>query len=344
MIYYLNDMPFSLAFGGKEMQLETYFSIINNFENSKIQKLNFWEKNSVSNNSIFHLFGSAKWYHSVVSQIKANFNPHKIIINPNFYFLPSLKLKASSKIVKFLPYKSDFYFKEFVFKNADLLITNSIAEKELICSLFGKDLASKIETIYNVIPDNFREIQKEIDIEKYFNIKKKYILSVGLLDERKNSINMIKAFLNTQHQHDNILVIVGKFRFTNPVNYKIAEQLIKSNTKRIIHITNISPNSNELKSLYKNCDLHFLPSHVETPGISNIEALSFGKKILVGDCPPVAEYFKNYAFYCNSYSLQSVSKSLEIAISEDTPQGNSLFSENYMVSSIKEKVKKIYEN
>lgn len=336
-------MPYALAFGGKELQLETYLSILN-IANKDVRKMDFWEKNSTHPQAIHHLFGSGKWYHSVVSQIHSNYYPSRIIVSPNFYFLPSAKLLLASKVSKLTPFKNDFHFKEYIFRKSDIIVANSLAEKELIASLFGRRLFPKIKVIPNVIPDNFTYIAQEIDVCKRFNIKSGFILSVGLLDERKNSVNMLKAFLKSFKNTNRQLVVVGKYRFTNIKNYHEAKSIIESNSDKIIHITDALPNSDLIKSLYKNCDIHYLPSHVETPGISNLEALAFGKKLVLGDCPPVKEYFREYAGYCDSFSLDSIASALESSIGKtQLPNAQQYIADNFLVSTISKPVLSLYE-
>lgn len=346
MIYFLNDMPFSLAFGGKEMQLETYFSIVTGQPEINIEKLNFWNQNSIQSEAIFHLFGSAKWYHSIVSQIKSNHKARKIIINPNFYFNNNLKIRLAAKFARLSPLKNDFSFKEFIFNQADQLVVNSEAEGKLICDLFGSHLQNKITVIYNIIPDNFTQIGQPSDILEKINISPGYVLSVGLLDERKNSVNMIAAFIKSMSKHDKKLVILGKKRFVNLQNSEIVDQMLNSHKERIVYLEGIKPNSEEIKTIYQNCSFHFLPSHIETPGISNIEALAFGKRLLLGDCAPVKEYFKDYAIYCQSKSLDNITDSL-IKMCKENDDDRSLerkqyVETNFLVSSIAHKVAKLY--
>lgn len=135
-----------------------------------------------------------------------------------------------------------------------------------------------------------------------------YILSVGFLGERKNSIGLLQAFLDVYKSIRRKLVLIGGNRFLNAKNAEMVTNLINQNEDKIIHIPFLPSGSDMIKSAYSHCVFHVLPSHVETPGISNLEAMAFGKNILVGDCLPVREYFSDYAFYCQSSSRESVKK------------------------------------
>jgi glycosyltransferase involved in cell wall biosynthesis len=344
-IVYLNDLPLSLGFGGKEVQLLQYKSIIErNFENGVISFLDFWEKDFIEENTILHLFGSGKWFHNIMIQAISNKKIKKIIVSPTFYVKDTWKLKIASYLSRINPLKDQISYKQFIFDNADVIVVNSKAEANLISYIFGKHLISKIEMIPNVVSETYMEIDnKNLFLEKY-SLEPNYILSVGFLDERKNSINMIKAFLNFSIKNNKKLVLIGGMRFINKHNALEAEKLILTNKDKIINIPFIKQNSEMLKSAYCNCAIHILPSFVETPGIANLEAMIFNKPIVVGECIPVREYFKDNAIYCDQNSIDSISKSIVKAIESINDKSNNVqyILNNYTDTNIVSNLKAIY--
>lgn len=316
-VFFVNDMPFGLAFGGKEIQLLGYKSIIDRAENDiNVQFLDMWDREQITNDSVLHFFGSGKWFHNLLIQAEQKTEVRKCVISPTFYYDKFWKIKAGEILSRFILLDNQFSYKRYIFSTADLIVVNSNAEGNQISHLFGANLEKKLVVIPNTIDDDFTRLSNTDCFLHTYNLAPGYILSVGFLDERKNSIGMINAFLRTYHKTNRKLVIIGGYRFLNPKNRVIAHDLITGNLDRIVHIPFLDANSEIIKSAYFNCVCHFLPSFVETPGIANLEALAFNKPIIVGDCAPVREYFRSHAIYCNPNSSRSMEKSIIEGVSE----------------------------
>jgi glycosyltransferase involved in cell wall biosynthesis len=344
-VYYINDMPFSMAFGGKEIQLLGYKSIIdkNDIEIS-VELLDPWDKDVLANNAALHFFGSGKWFHNLLIQAKQKSNVRKCIISPTFYYDKFWKIKIGEILSHLTPLENQFSYKRYIFSAVDVIVVNSNAEGQQISQLFGAYLENKFVVIPNTIDDNFTQFSNTDCFLKAYKIDPGYILSIGFMDERKNSIEMIKAFLRTYNKTKRKLVIVGGFRFLNAKNKEIAMNLISGNADKIKHINFLPAKSDLIKSAYFNCICHFLPSYVETPGIANLEALSFGKPIIVGDCPPVREYFNDYAIFCKPDCPDSLDNSIIRAVNDSFLESNGFdfVRANYTHESISKKLVDIY--
>ena len=73
-----------------------------------------------------------------------------------------------------------------------------------------------------------------------------------------------------------------------------------------------------LSELYENSKFHVLPSFVETPGISNLEACSYGKPIVVGDFPVLHEYFGDSAID-TGFKCSEILKEMRVALTCSFP-------------------------
>jgi len=62
----------------------------------------------------------------------------------------------------------------------------------------------------------------------------------------------------------------------------------------------------QMAALYRSARVHALPSWFETPGLSSLEAAAYGCSVVVGDSPPVREYFGDLATYCSPGSTESI--------------------------------------
>jgi len=125
----------------------------------------------------------------------------------------------------------------------------------------------------NVYPEN---------MEKSEAVKKnKYILFVGRLVPEKGIHYLIKAFseLNTGIK----LLIAGKSSFTD----EYVSYLHSISGPHIEFLGFIEPKM--LKELYRNAYIFVLPSEVEGSSVSLLEAMSYGKCVLVSDIPECLE-------------------------------------------------------
>ncbi|EGD50590.1 glycosyl transferase group 1 [Thermoanaerobacter ethanolicus JW 200] len=323
-VRFISPKPFSIAYGGLEIQLKKFKEYLE-YNKIEVDFLDFYNQNLLNDIDILHFNGFSNWYAELIPLLKNKYPNLKLVILPT-YFVPNLlKYYFAKKLSKLCFIPNYFSYKRKILLHADAIITNSISEKKQLLKLFNAD-SKKIHVVYNAVDENFCNIKKEdedVFIKKY-NIDRGYLLCVGYLDERKNSLNLIRAYLNIYNKIKRKLVLIGDIRTSN-IHYKREIMtLIEKNTDKILWIKFIEHDSTILKSAYYNCELHVLPSKIETPGLSNLEAGIFGKKIVVGDCAPVREYFGDYAYYCKSSSIKSIETAIINAINDYNYNPNEL--------------------
>lgn len=306
-VYFINDMPYSLGFGGKEIQLEKYRNFLK--DTHEVVLLDPWERIPFEKDAIFHLFGCGKYFDNLIGQIRQKIANPKIVISPTIYYENTRLFKIANKISKIIPMATQFDFKQNIFDNVDVLIPNSYSEKNFIISVWGEHLSKKTFVIYNSI--DVERFSKETHFSPCdLGVQKPYILNISFQDERKNTLGLLKAFKNTMHLHDLQLVMVGGSRFIDVANKQRFDQLLEDIGDRVHRIEFLPPNSIELISLLQNCEFHVLPSNVETPGLATLEALASNKPCLVGMCEPTVEYFKDQVIYCVSKSINSIEEGI----------------------------------
>jgi glycosyltransferase involved in cell wall biosynthesis len=334
-ILYISDFPYSVGFGGKEIQLNTYCNLFLDKKKFSGSKINYWDLNALDNCDILHIFGYSGWYRGILQRVKSKFPHIKIVCSPNFYRDNEFFYINSSRFLRNFPLRN--YFSEINdFLNlTDLIICNSIEEKKQLSKSYN------INCNISVIPNG---IEDDYFINDFDNceINQDFALSVGFFDDRKNTLRMLEAFLLSIKYHNLVLILVGELRFSNSENVEKFHNLINSSNGRIINIGFLDRNSIRLKKLYKNCKFHILPSILETPGLTNLEALSFGKNIIVGDCKPIREYLNDIPIYCNPKSVKDIMRSILYAIKMES--NINLFPENLLFSNISRKLNLEYEN
>jgi len=349
-IVYLSDYPFAFAFGGKEVQMLSYYEYINNnlSEQFTISKLDFWDKDFLKDIDVLHLFGYGNWYFDLLVPLKSKNSNIKVVISPTFYFDKIFFMQIKSFMSKFTKGLNFYKYKKNIFSLSDAIIVNSLSEKKQLITLFGKSLEPKIEVVYNSLEKEFFRVPTNPNcfLERY-DIKPGYLLSISFQDERKNSINLIKAFLSVYDKINTPLVLIGSQRFQSKELNDEFSRLVNSNKDKITQIEyiNRSSETDYIKSAIYNCKAHVLVSFVETPGLANLEALAFNKPILVGMCDPVQEYFKDNAIYCYPGSLKSIEEGiLKISLLEDKKEYSSYVEVNFTLNKAIDKLTSVYKS
>ncbi len=194
---------------------------------------------------------------------------------------------------------------ELSIKKADKIIAITNFTKEEILKHY-KVIESKINVIYNGFNDFSKENIEENKIrEKIVNLKKEnYILTVSTISPRKNIDGLIKAFDLIKNKIDHKLVVVGKKGWKYDDVFELANKLELGDR---IYFTD-GVNEDELKYLYKNCELFVYPSFYEGFGLPPLEAMSYGKKIIVSNVTSMPEVCGNSAYYIEPNDIDNIAQ------------------------------------
>ncbi|MBM3402134.1 MAG: glycosyltransferase family 4 protein [Bacteroidetes bacterium] len=166
--------------------------------------------------------------------------------------------------------------------HADKIIAVSQNTKSDLMNFFGVDEA-RIEVIYQNCDSSFRI--KITDSEKkrlstLYNLPENYLLNVGTIETRKNSLLAVKAIRDLDP--DIHLVIIGK---DTPYAEKVRDYAKKNDLNKRIHfLKNVS--FKDLPGIYQMAKIFLYPSEYEGFGIPILEALSSGLPVIAarGSC------------------------------------------------------------
>lgn len=191
---------------------------------------------------------------------------------------------------------------------ADILLVVSETIKDELAEYTNK---AKIKVIYNPSDTMLSKAYKEKKIIKNSDItlgfSGKYILSVGIIEKRKNYINLIQS-VSLLHSigYDFKLVIVGNRSddFQNVINLIDNKKL----NNKIILYRNISDHN--LKYLYKNSEGFIFQSIYEGFGIPIIEALKLEVPMVLSNLKIFKEITENKSFYFNPINIDSISNAI----------------------------------
>ena len=181
------------------------------------------------------------------------------------------------------------------------------------------------ETIF--IPNGVEESKiKEPKIikEKYNLEKDNYILFLARIVPEKGLDDLIDAY--NKIKTDKKLVIAGGASHTNDYLRHI-EQKVKKN-KNIIMTGFVQ--GDELEELFSNTFLYCLPSHIEGMPISLLEAMSYGRNVLVSDIEENTQVIGKYGTSFKKGNIDDLAKKLQDSLNEKNRK-NSKDIENYIL-------------
>jgi glycosyltransferase involved in cell wall biosynthesis len=196
-------------------------------------------------------------------------------------------------------------------KNIKYIIVVSKTIKNQLKKIFPK---KKIFVIYNSIGSLSKEYQQEKNehLQK-LNLPKKYLLSIGHIENRKNYLNLLKAFkLFSDKNIDYSLIIVGS-AYDKKTEH-VLNQFIKTNnlSTQVQILSNI--NEKQKFDLYKKAQLFVFPSLYEGFGIPILEAMRARCPFVLSNIRVFKEITENRLFYFNPHSPNSISKSIEAVL------------------------------
>lgn len=168
-------------------------------------------------------------------------------------------------------------------KKADMVFALSEYTKSEICSLYPID-EDRVRVVYPGIDSIFAPRDKDesrMVVETRYNIHDPFILSVGVIQPRKNLPRLLEAFAickkDATFRHK--LVIVGKYGWMAD---DISKRINELNIADDIVLTGYVP-YDDLPYLYSAADIFVYPSVYEGFGLPPLEAMACGTPAITGD-------------------------------------------------------------
>ena len=176
-------------------------------------------------------------------------------------------------------------------KKSKKIITVSNFTKEQIIKSLNIN-ADKISIIYSSW-EHFRHIIADYSIlnEHPSLTKNNFYFSLGSLSKRKN----IKWIIEYAHKNPDIIFAISGVSL---VTVK-ADELNNTIPKNIILLGYLS--DSKVKALMENCKAFILPSYYEGFGLTPLEALSCGAKIIISTAASLPEIYGNTAHYIDPF-------------------------------------------
>lgn len=286
--------------GGAEEQYEKTFEALNEIEGIEVE---YVDKNTfdIENFDIIHFFKSYNFSLDLIKYLRKIKKPYVV----STIYLPN-RVKATKSMYNFLIRLLPLKIKEQTilgqryefWKNAEYLFPNTTFEEK-----FFNDIGlRKTKVILNGISEKTLNIlSEEAFFSQYLYLKNQnYVLNVGRIEQRKNQYFLVKAC----KELDIPIVLIGKI-----TDYSYYEKIKDLNYSKCYILGQIL-DKGILNAAYKNCKLFALPSELETPGLSALEALYFNKLLLITENGGTQDYFKDIAYFVNPYDYESIKKGI----------------------------------
>lgn len=315
-VIFFTPRPFSLAFGGTEVQLLETKNALEKLGIS-VEFGDYFNRDQLTSNTIVHLFGSDHVFAQMAKLLASKMIPY--VVSSVFY--PTGLSRAMHYASRFLP-SSASSLRKNVLIGASKVLPNSRSESRLLQKLFGLSEYS-IRVIPNGVGDNLIGQDPDGFRRRYLPelpSNERFVLSVGRIERRKNSLNLLRAAAQLKVP----LVFIGA-PVTLPKERVYVDQFQEELHRYpgyAKHIPFLSHGSADLADAYAAAHAHALISWMETPGLANLEAGINGANLIVGKSPPVWEYLNNYAAFVDQNDLTQIVKAIEQALSQERDKNN----------------------
>lgn len=300
--------------GGGEIQIHYYKKYLTKIGH-KVKLYNSWN-DKIKNYDLVHFFSCVGGSQHFCNYVKTLGIP--LVISPNLWITNKNKHQYNLTEI------------QNILSLADKIVCNSKIEIRMMLKMFNLKKES-IDYVYNgVDPVFLKKINPNIFKKKY-KINYDFLLNVANIEKRKNQLELVKV-CNKINQK---IVIIGKIRDNNYLNQ--IKLIDKKKISKII--SNINHNSFILRSAYSACSHFVLPSILETPGLSALEAAASGKKILITKEGSAMEYFSKNANYCDKQIEKSL---INLTKLPNYSAKNKIFIKNFLWNKCIQRLERVY--
>lgn len=197
-------------------------------------------------------------------------------------------------------------------RRAVYIITDSQFSKNRLLSLLPDLLSNKVVVIHPGVDEFFRPVcEKEIErICKKFSLPRKFILTVGSLEPRKN---LTKLFNSWNHLYKDMqgmpLVVAGGFG-------RVFRSINLSNSPLQVRLLGYV-NDKELRALYTGAFAFIYPSLYEGFGLPPLEAMACGTPVVISNTASLPEVAGDAAFYIEPDDVNSIGYGIRRIVEDD---------------------------
>lgn len=206
------------------------------------------------------------------------------------------------------------WMNRLIIKKSKLILTSTKFNKQEIVRLYGQNIKNLIDKI-KVIPLAYDSKKYNLEKEVGPNIYGQYILSIGRLEEKKNTKRIVLAFNLVKKEFPDLkLILVGK----PGAGFKEVQQAIdQSEYKKDIILPGFVA-AEELLAVLKNAKVFVFPSLYEGFGIPVLEAMAVGVPIIVGKGSALEEVGGSVAEFVDPLNKKNIAEKIIVCLNSNS--------------------------
>lgn len=251
------------------------------------------------------------WYHGLSNELPFGLKSRGIKTVVTIHDLIFLRYPLMYPLFDRLIYRIKF---KWACAMADKIIAVSEQTKRDIIKYYGTN-PDKITVVYQDCDEAFHYELSPFVIQKMkdtYRLDKPYILCVSTFTERKNQLNLVKAFEKWGQNTYDLVLVGGKGSYQNKIEDYIKEQGIAH-----IRIINNFPFP-DLPTLYQGASLFVYPSIFEGFGIPIVEALHSGIPVVAASGSCLEEAGGDACLYVNPYNIDELLDQMKFLLAEES--------------------------
>lgn len=171
----------------------------------------------------------------------------------------------------------------------------------------------KIEVVYNAISHNHLR-PNLIDIQEKYNLPEQFVLVVGRIEPRKNTINIIESFRTISQNHPDLhLVFSGPdSKLPDNLEDKVHEYRIQDKVHAVGFVHEL-----DLPMLYRTAEILLFPSLYEGFGLPILESFAAGTPVITSNYGACAEIADRAALLVTPTDTNAIARSVSHLLNDE---------------------------
>ena len=207
-----------------------------------------------------------------------------------------------------------------IVKKASLILTVSQFEKNNIVKKLNLP-QEKVKVLYNGVSHrfhtNFTDKQRQ-DFRHKYNLPPEYIMFLGNTAPKKNTSNVIKAYVDLCRERKQTIPLV-LLDYRKELVEKMLEELMQPDLIDYFIFPGYVPHQ-EIPLMYHAASLFLYPSLRESFGLPILEAMACGVPVVTSDTSSMPEIAGDAAVLVNPYEYTSIRKGIESLLDDKNLQ------------------------
>lgn len=172
--------------------------------------------------------------------------------------------------------------------------------------------SEKVDVIYEAVENDTYNANIDLDaveaIKKKYNIRKPYLMYVGVWRSHKNILGLLSGFAKILERGlDYQLVITGK---ADPHYPEVMEKMKELGIEKNVVLPGFVPEE-ELPVFFKGCELFVFPSFYEGFGLPPLEAMASGCPVVASNTSCMPEILGDAAEFFDPYNHEDIARAME---------------------------------